>query len=65
MVVELGGEPGGYGIYPGGQSANPGSAHYAEFVAYWAAGRHYELNWFADPGAGAADADHRLQMRGD
>jgi penicillin amidase len=43
MVVELGPEVRAWGIYPGGQSGNPGSKHYDEFIDDWAAGRPYEL----------------------
>ncbi|MDA1082109.1 MAG: penicillin acylase family protein [Gemmatimonadetes bacterium] len=38
MVVELGDEVRGWGIYPGGQSGNPASARYAEFLGKWSAG---------------------------
>lgn len=64
MVVDLSGQPTGYGIYPGGQSGNPGSPHYAEFVADWATGRHYPLSFFSDPGVAGQEADYRLQLRG-
>ena len=64
MVVDLSGQPRGFGIYPGGQSGNPGSPHYAEFVADWAAGKRYPLAFFATPGEAGAAAAYRLQMRG-
>ncbi len=32
-----------YGIYPGGQSGNPGSPHYDDFVKTWASGELDEL----------------------
>lgn len=40
LVVELSktGKPKGYGIYPGGQSGNPASKHYDDFVDVWAKG---------------------------
>lgn len=44
MVVELGGEkPVAYGVYPGGQSGNPGSAGYDQFVNAWENGEYYPL----------------------
>jgi len=43
MVVELGPRVKAWGIYPGGQSGNPGSAHYDEFVNDWVNGKYYEL----------------------
>ena len=64
MVVALDKEPRGYGIYPGGQSGNPGSAHYAEFIGDWAAGRYYPLTFLANPGSQAAETAYRLQLRG-
>lgn len=43
MVVELGPEVRAWGNYPGGQSGNPGSKSYDDFVDDWAAGKPYEL----------------------
>lgn len=44
MVVELGEEPKGWGIYPGGQSGNPGSPYYDNMVDDWVAGKYYPLH---------------------
>ncbi len=43
MVVEMGSEPVGYGVFPGGQSGNPGSPFYARSMNDWAAGRYHKL----------------------
>lgn len=43
MVVHLTDEIEAYGLYPGGQSGNPGSPFYDSFVNYWAAGKYYRL----------------------
>jgi penicillin amidase len=43
MVVQLGPEVKAWGNYPGGQSGNPGSRFYDDFVDDWAAGKPYEL----------------------
>ncbi len=43
MVVELGEPVKAWGIFPGGQSGNPGSPHYAEFAMKWASGEYYPL----------------------
>lgn len=44
MIVELDPEGvRGYGVYPGGQSGNPGSKSYDEFVETWRNGELYEL----------------------
>jgi penicillin amidase len=46
MVVEMKERPEAYGIYPGGQTANPASAGYDAFVDDWAAGNYFELNFY-------------------
>ena len=43
MIVHLTDEIEAYGLYPGGQSGNPGSPYYDSFVDYWAAGKYYRL----------------------
>lgn len=43
MAVQTGRRPEAWGIYPGGQSGNPGSPRYAAFVKDWAEGRGYRL----------------------
>ncbi|HMH32345.1 MAG TPA: penicillin acylase family protein [Puia sp.] len=43
MVVQLSEKTEAYGIYPGGQSGNPGSIYYETFVDNWVAGRYYPL----------------------
>lgn len=43
MIVELGKEPHGYGIYPGGQSGNPGSPFYENLIEGWSRGEQNEL----------------------
>jgi penicillin amidase len=43
MVVELGEEIEAYGIYPGGQSENPGSYFYKNMLEKWSKGEHYKL----------------------
>lgn len=43
MVVELGKTPKGHGVYPGGQSGNPGSPFYDNMISTWADGKLYDL----------------------
>ncbi len=43
MVVSLTDKTEAYGVYPGGQSGNPGSKYYDSFVDEWAAGKYYLL----------------------
>jgi penicillin G amidase len=42
-VVSPGSRGDSYGIYPGGQSGNPGSRFYSNFIADWAKGKYYQL----------------------
>ena len=43
MIVSLTATTEAYGIYPGGQSGNPGSRFYDNFIDQWAAGKYYTL----------------------
>jgi penicillin amidase len=43
MVVALGKEVKGYGIFPGGQSGNPGSFYYDDMINTWSNGKLNEL----------------------
>ncbi len=45
MIVEMSSPPKALGIYPGGQSGNPGSKYYDNFIDDWAAGNYHELNF--------------------
>ncbi|WP_115462460.1 penicillin acylase family protein [Winogradskyella aurantiaca] len=45
MIVEMTSPPTALGIYPGGQSGNPGSKYYDNFISDWAAGEYLELNF--------------------
>ncbi len=49
MVVELGPEVRGWGIYPGGQSGNPGSRFYESMVDDYVAGKPYPLLFLKSP----------------
>ncbi|MEZ5007747.1 MAG: penicillin acylase family protein [Chitinophagales bacterium] len=37
-----------YGVYPGGQSGNPGNAHYDDFLENWRTGQYFKLNFYKD-----------------
>jgi len=43
MIVQLTKTTEAYGIYPGGQSGNPGSPYYDNFIDNWANGKYYPL----------------------
>jgi penicillin amidase len=48
MIVEMTSPPMALGIYPGGQSGNPGSKYYDDLVDTWAAGDYLKLNFMQD-----------------
>jgi penicillin amidase len=41
MIVELGSPVKAWVVYPGGQSGNPGSPHYANMISNWQNGQYY------------------------
>ncbi len=45
MIVEMSDPPKAFGVYPGGQSGNPGSKYYDDLVDIWASGEYLELNF--------------------
>ena len=51
MIVQLSAITEAYGIYPGGQSGNPGSKYYDNFIDYWVAGKYYPLLFVDSEGA--------------
>nr|WP_321235172.1 penicillin acylase family protein [uncultured Psychroserpens sp.] len=51
MIVEMSSPPKALGIYPGGQSGNPGSQYYDNMIDDWAAGNYYKLNFMQNADA--------------
>ena len=49
MIVHLTNETEAYGVYPGGQSGNPGSPFYDNMVDAWSQGKYYSL-WMMKAG---------------
>ena len=49
MVISLTKQTEAYGVYPGGQSGNPGSKFYDNFINQWTAGKYYSL-WMMTKG---------------
>jgi penicillin amidase len=43
MIVDLGDSIRAIGVYPGGQSGNPGSPYYDNMIDTWAKGQYYDL----------------------
>jgi penicillin amidase len=64
MVVDLGQPVVGYGTYPGGQSGNPMSPHYRDFLDTWLGGRLDSLIVPASPaGFDSTQVESRLRFR--
>ena len=49
MVVQLSTPTEAYGVYPGGQSGNPGSKYYDDYIQNWVEGKYHRL-WFMRDG---------------
>ena len=49
MIVQLSSPTEAYGVYPGGQSGNPGSRFYDNYLDQWAEGKYNKL-WFMRDG---------------
>lgn len=47
MIVEMDKRVKAYAVYPGGQSGNPGSIHYSDFIDNWVNGKYFELKFVA------------------
>jgi penicillin G amidase len=53
MIVDLQDSIRAQGVYPGGQSGNPGSVHYDDMLQHWADGKYFESLFLK-----SADAQH-------
>lgn len=58
MVVQLSKQTEAYGVYPGGQSGNPGSKYYATFLPSWVEGKYYKLLFLPNS---AKQTDNKLK----
>ncbi len=62
MVIELGKNPKGHGVYPGGQSGNPGSKFYDNMIDTWASGQLYDLLYMQTPDDESGKIISRLKI---
>jgi penicillin amidase len=62
MIVELGDRPKAFGVYPGGQSGNIGSASYDNFVNDWNKGKYYSLIFFLSADEASAQAKNSWNL---
>lgn len=63
MIVQMTTSTDAYGVYPGGESGNPGSKYYDDFVDSWVTGKYYKL-WFMKD-ADRADKNIKWTMKFD
>ena len=63
MVVALGPQVRAYGVYPGGQSGNPGSLFYDNMLETWRVGQLQELVFLPNADAQDARAAVRWELR--
>lgn len=59
MIVDLGDTLRAVGVYPGGQSGNPGSKYYDNMIDTWAKGQYYDLLFLNRPDENNARIVHR------
>jgi penicillin amidase len=62
MIVELGPEIKAYGVYPGGQSGNPGSPYYNSMVETWLKGEYHTLQFYKSPAEAAQRSQGRIEF---
>lgn len=53
MIVQMSTTTEAWGVYPGGQSGNPGSRYYDDYIDNWVTGKYHKL-WFMKEGDRAA-----------
>lgn len=61
MIVDLGDEIKGIGVYPGGQSGNPGSKFYDNMIDTWVNGEYNKLLFWSTPKEGGPDEIYTTQ----
>lgn len=62
MVIALGPEVQGYGVYPGGQSGNPGSFYYDNLIETWRQGKLFKLKYLKNAAEPAAKEMSVMQL---
>jgi penicillin amidase len=63
MIVSMEDDLEAYGIYPGGQSGNPGSFRYDNFIDDWGAGRYYPLRLYQTEEEARAESAYTIIIR--
>lgn len=63
MIVHLTDEIEAYGIYPGGQSGNPGSKYYDNAVSEWEKGKYYPIWYMKEENSNDSRVKHTIQFK--
>ncbi len=63
LIVEMNKKPTGYGVYAGGQSGNPASREYDQFVDDWINGKYYPLNFFLSKNETGSHVIHKWTIK--
>lgn len=62
MIVHLAENTEAFGVYPGGQSGNPGSKYYNSFVDNWVNGQYYKLFFMKQGETGDARIKWKINL---
>lgn len=62
MIVQLSNPIQAYGVYPGGQSGNPGSRYYDNFIDDWVKGKYYQLHYFMPQDSTSPEVKYRIEF---
>jgi penicillin amidase len=62
MIVQMSNPIEAYGVYPGGQSGNPGSRHYDDFIDPWLKGKYYRLRVLTPEDSASRYVKYRLNF---
>lgn len=62
MIVQMSNPIEAYGVYPGGQSGNPGSRYYDDFIDDWVKGKYYRLHFFTPEDSTSPDVKYRIEF---
>lgn len=62
MIVQMSNPIEAYGVYPGGQSGNPGSRHYDDFINPWLNGKYYRLHVLTPEDSASRYVKYRLNF---
>lgn len=62
MIVQMSANTEAYGLYPGGQSGNPGSKYYDNMIDSWVQGKYYKLWVMNDADKSSANVKWTMQF---